>query len=155
MKEKFIEASLTNNPKANKNVLEFIADFVYFQNDADEIIMIQFRSGYCYHFANILKTTFDRGDVCWAAPFGHIVWRDEDDIVYDIEGVYMGEAELYIPVSFLKNAINDFKRIPGIEYNASIKEINNIVEEYLKCYPEYKINCHYIPLKEEDIKEEM
>lgn len=148
MKQKFIDANLFNNPKADKKVLEFIADFIYFQNGADEIILNQFRSGYCYHFANILKTTFERGDICWAAPFGHIVWRDDNfDNVYDIEGVYTGEAELFIPISFIENAVNDFKRIPGVIFNASTDQLNSFIDEYLKYYPEYKKDFHFIPIK--------
>lgn len=52
-----------------------------------ETIRNLFSSGYCYHFALILQHCFKRGDVCLAYPFGYMVWRDVNGVVYGIEGV--------------------------------------------------------------------
>lgn len=77
--------------------------FVKEVNDAiAESVEHHFRSGYCWHLAIILRETFGRGKVCWAAPFGHIVWVDEDDLAYDIEGLYTGEAFYFIPIEYLQ-----------------------------------------------------
>lgn len=42
---------------------------------------------------------FGRGEVCWAAPFGHFIWLD-NETPYDIEGVYYGESLYFIPESY-------------------------------------------------------
>lgn len=67
---------IEKHPAIDKNVLQFIADFACHtatNGDEYEILRSTFRNGYCYYFARILKTAFNRGEVCWAAPFGHFV----------------------------------------------------------------------------------
>jgi hypothetical protein len=36
----------------------------------------------------MLKTAFNRGEICWHRNHGHIVWLDVDDIAYDIGGPF-------------------------------------------------------------------
>lgn len=91
-----------NNPNVNKQVLRFIKNFTTHAAATEkeyEIIRQTFRTGYCWHFAHLLKTTFGRGEVCWAAPFGHFIWLD-NETPYDIEGVYYGESLYFIPESY-------------------------------------------------------
>ena len=117
------------------DVLEFIDDFLNYQSDelAYEVLHTQFRSGYCYHFAQILRYTFHRGTVCWAAPFGHIVWKDIDGNIYDIEGLYDGEAFYFIPLEYIGMAVRDFMRINSDDYNGTTKsELINIIKLYCK-----------------------
>ena len=112
-------------------VLEFISQFYNkFTGDEDSLRM-QFRAGYCWHFAHMLKATFDRGEVCWAAPFGHFVWCDTDGTPYDVEGLYCGEASCFVPESYMGNALLDFKHIPGKGFNASISDLESILNRYL------------------------
>ena len=84
----------------NEKIIEFIGNF-YKSNDKSheecEVIRKQFRNGYCYHFAVILRDLFPGGEMCIAAPFGHIVYVYEN-IPYDVEGVYDGEATDFIPI---------------------------------------------------------
>ena len=119
----------------NHEVTEFITDFLYHQHDekAVETLIKQFRAGYCYHFAFLLRDTFHRGVVCWAAPFGHIVWQDIDGKRYDIEGEYSGEAFYFIPVILLGEYVRDFLHIRTDQHPPAKKQtLINIIKEYCK-----------------------
>lgn len=97
-----------------------------------------FHAGYCWHFATILKNVFKRGEVCWAAPFGHFVWVDDNGVPYDVEGVNFGEQDYHIPESYLGDALKDFTHIPGEVYNISKEQIIAIIRKY-----EYDNNLPY------------
>lgn len=114
--------------KQNKeNVLTFI-DNIY---QGKEDIRRLFRCGYCFYFACILKEAFQRGEICWAAPFGHIVWKDIDDTAYDIEGEYCGEAFYFIPISYLGDLVEEFRHIPEKEYPIATREdLVSIITKY-------------------------
>ena len=76
--------------EANESVLGFIFDFVWCKAsniNEYELIRSLFMDGYCYYFAVILKTAFNRGEICWCAPYAHFIWLDTNGIPYDIEGV--------------------------------------------------------------------
>lgn len=131
-KIKFVYNNTSINGKANKQILWFIANFIYHQTsytDAPKHISQQFRSGYCLHFAIILKTLFETGEICWAAPYGHMVYL-HDGIPYDIEGINTSDCEYYIPISYLKKGIKDFIRIPGVYFNASEEYIQDIIKRF-------------------------
>lgn len=99
--KEFVSAFTTQYPKSDETVLTFIATFLTAAGtDQTEVIQKTFRAGYCYYFALMLHDAFPDGEICWAAPFGHIVYV-KDKIPYDIEGVYEGEAEMFIPVKRL------------------------------------------------------
>lgn len=118
----------------NENkVLAFIDEFLNKEGQENvETIRHLFRSGYCLHFAEMLKSTFQRGEVCWCAPFGHMVWMDEDGTPYDIEGINYSDCDYYIPINYIKEGLNDFRHIPGVEFNASQEYIDNAIEKYKK-----------------------
>lgn len=101
----FMDTNLKIEPKANTEILEFINHFVNFD---DQDVHNRFVNSYCYYFAKMLEIAFPAGTVCWAVPFGHLVYVF-DKIPYDITGVYDGEADEFIPEKYLGNAINDFK----------------------------------------------
>lgn len=129
----FVQDQLKCFPGSDEQVLYFIADFLYHQGtDSAETIRYQFHSGYCYYFAHMLKQAFQRGEVCIAAPFGHFVWKDKDDICYDVEGVSASEAEYFIPESFMGNMVKDFLHIRNIAHNTTQKEIEELIERYKK-----------------------
>lgn len=133
--ETFINDNLRFFQKANKDVLTFIAEFLGCHGtDTSNVehLRATFHAGYCYYFAVILKTAFQRGEICWAAPFGHMVWQDIDGMVYDIEGVYDGEAEYFIPYQMIGNGICDFMHVPGLEYNMSQEELDSIIKKYVE-----------------------
>lgn len=135
VKNGFINDQLKWNEKASAKVISFIADFRFVGLTVDsaldraEIIREQFRNGYCYYFAHILKVAFNNGEVCWAAPFGHFVWKYNNEI-YDIEGVYYGEAELFIPETFMGDSVKDFKHVRGEVFNATKHDIDRFIDEY-------------------------
>ena len=132
-KEEFINDQYKKDPKANPQVIYFIADILYHMgNDNTETIRTLFHSGYCLYFAEMLKTAFNRGEVCWAAPFGHFVWKDDNDVCYDIEGVTISEADYFIPVSFLGNALDDFRHVRGVSFNATQEDIDGFISKYKK-----------------------
>lgn len=111
-----------------EEVIKFIANVLYHQGPENtEIIRSLFRAGYCYYFAQMLKDAFDRGTVCLAYPFGHIVWEDDNGIAYDIEGVYK-EYERLIPISKMGRGIRDFKHVEGEESGLS----DTAIELWLK-----------------------
>ena len=114
------------------NVIEFISNFRNHNNtiESEENIRTLFRAGYCYYFAVMLKEAFNRGEICWCAPFGHICWVDDDGTPYDIEGVCYSDCDYYIPVSYIKEGLDDFKRVPGKAFNASQEYINNAIDRY-------------------------
>lgn len=76
------------------------------------------------------KAAFNRGEICWAAPFGHIVWVDENGIPYDISGVNESETDDYIPEYMMGNTILDFKHIAGKVHNTSDQEIAEMVLDW-------------------------
>lgn len=119
--------------KKTNEVIRFIDRFynnIGDDPDKQETLRYQFRNGYCYYFAVMLKTAFGRGEVCWCAPFGHFCWVDIDGLPYDCEGFYYGEADYLIPEQFLGEALNDFLHTDNA-FNASIEDINKIIENYL------------------------
>lgn len=126
-KEKFIDMAKLAYPKANDTILKFISDFV-FHSDSKSTINL-FSQGYCYHFAQILNVMFDGGEICWVAPYSHIIWL-KDNIPYDINGVYNGESTKFIPISFLGHCLEDFKHTPDIYHITSKTDIDNIIYLY-------------------------
>lgn len=138
----FIDNNLRFYPEANPAVLEFIANFLYHGvpevdlETSAESVRSTFRAGYCYYFAVMLQAAFGRGEICWAAPFGHMVWMDENKVPYDIEGVNESDCDYYIPISHIGDGINDFKHVPGMEFNATDEFIYEAIQKYLEDNPE-------------------
>lgn len=105
---------------SNKDVITFISDFLYKKTphvsdgDSSDVIYQLFGCKYCYYFACILKIAFNRGDVCWHKGHGHIVWRDDNGVAYDIGGVFedYGDGDL-IPVETIGTIVDDFKHLPA------------------------------------------
>ena len=95
-----------------------------------EVICKHYRDGYCYAFATILKGTFACGDIMWAAPYSHIVWR-YNDTAYDIEGKYVSDATL-IPIKYLGRHIDAFKHKSKYNNPITKKEIETIINNYKK-----------------------
>lgn len=118
-------------PKGSGQVIGFINDFLSYQEDAEaaHALQDQFRSGYCYHFALMLKGLFDRGQVVWLAPYEQIGWQDDDGVVYTVGGVYQDDGEP-IPVSWLGDAIKDFAHISGEHFGASSEYIQEVIRKY-------------------------
>lgn len=119
--------------KASEDVVSFISNFLNHTKDktAISILQQQFAAGYCYYFAVMLKSAFNRGEVCWCAPYGHLCWVDDDGVPYDIYGICISEADYFIPVSFLGDALDDFKHTDKV-FNATPQDIQDIIDRYLQ-----------------------
>lgn len=116
---------------ADETVARFIADVLLADGPrGSESIRTLFRAGYCYYFAHILRLAFDRGQVCWTAPYGHFVWVDDNGNPYDVEGLYVGEATHFVPEGYLGDAVNDFRHMPGLCHGTSDEEIKRMINEY-------------------------
>lgn len=116
-------------------VLNFINRFSTFFNlwecEKSEEFRKLFRMGYCWHFAKMLQTTFNRGTVCVAFPLGHFVWLDSDGTAYDIDGFDISEHYYYIPEEYLGDELINFKHIPGKRIPDATKEdLLKIAREY-------------------------
>ena len=132
-RDKWIEKQLQWNSDANEQVLQFIYNFAWHKASTEaeyEQIRCLFMDGYCYYFANMLKTAFNRGEICWCAPYGHFVWLDVNNIPYDIEGVSTSEAEYYIPECYVEAGLTDFMHVPGLTFNATKEYIDTIIKQY-------------------------
>lgn len=118
--------------KCADDVLSFIEQFLSHGNseETETVLKNQFNAGYCYHFAVILKAVFNRGEVCWCAPYSHMCWVDDDGTPYDIYGLCISEADHFIPVSYLGNCLNDFLHI-GKPHCTTEEEIQNMIRQYL------------------------
>lgn len=139
------DESVVDGKEPNVLVLAFIYNFINHQPnivESKDILINQFSAGYCYHFASILQTIFKRGQICWTAPYGHMVWQDIDGICYDITGVYHGDADLFIPVWYIGAGLIDFLAIPGQYYEPTKEKINGYIKNYLMHHPE-KITPKY------------
>lgn len=117
-KEEWLKSQLEVYPKARKDILEFIWDFItptsVKSNDGQEVLASQFAAGYCYYFALILKDAFG-GEMMWIKGRSHIIWHDiENDELYDSYGVYQldisadGSGEP-VPLSFLEGDLESFR----------------------------------------------
>ena len=116
----------------SKDVLNFIADIAFKPNCDAESTRLLFRTGYCYYFAVMLKDAFNRGKVCAAYPISHFVWVDDNGIPYDIEGIYEGSAEDYIPIEYFN--IEDYLGFKQLKDNDSVcsrERLDEIYRNYL------------------------
>lgn len=108
----------------NKDVMNFIIEFYNRcgeNTNADkESIRNQFMIGYCYYFAHILKSAFNRGTVCYVVGEPHIVWLDDDGIAYDADGVFNkypnSECDSLIPEDRITPYMKSFKHVPSDPY---------------------------------------
>ncbi len=124
----------------NKEVLNFIEQFLggqYASKHDRELLVDKFTAGYCYYFAHILQTAFERGIVCWAAPLNHFVWKDSlDGQAYDINGCFNPKergAMYLIPENFAEAVLSEYKHV-GQAPAVSKEQIIDVVKHYCKAY---------------------
>lgn len=129
--QNFVDAWQVYYPTADTQVLQFIYNFLMHSGEENsEAIRNQFRNGYCYYYAHMLQRAFNRGTVCIAAPLGHFVWMDENQVPYDVGGVNESDCDEYIPESFLGDMIRDFLHVPGVTHNTTAAEIQELIRRY-------------------------
>jgi hypothetical protein len=113
-KDDFITAWTSGRfTSTRKEVIVFIADILYHNGMNTDAIYNLFACGYCYYFAVMLKDAFKRGEVCWHKGFSHIVWLDDNNVAYDIGGVFddYDDGDL-VPASELGDELTSFKKTP-------------------------------------------
>ena len=114
---------------ADADVLQFIADFGFCYPDRDDVLHNLFASGYCLYFAHMLKTAFGRGRIVIAAPYEHIVWEDENETAYGIDGICY-EYDVLIPIEELGDGIEDFMHVPGRNGFCTPEQIKEIMRRH-------------------------
>lgn len=125
------ECTLGGDPK----VIEFISDVLFHgvlrvtTNDSVETIRSLFEAGYCYYFAKMLEDAFPGGTVCLCYPFGHIVYVYEG-VAYDIGGVTDAEYESFIPLTWMRDGVNDFRHVPGIKCSLTADNLEDLAQKY-------------------------
>lgn len=137
--------------KSREEVVDFINSFLNHSTNNDEereALRHTFRAGYCYYFATMLQAAFNRGTICWAAPYSHVVWVDDNGCPYDIEGIYSSEANLYIPVSFLGDFQGIFLHVNEDGPFPSWDDIVRIIRNYEDSCKKPHIDLDYFKPKE-------
>lgn len=126
-------------------VIRFINQFktLFKELTTEETAAIEkvFRNGYCYYFAIMLKDAFNRGEVCMTYDHEHVIWIDDDNVAYDINGMFGWYPDtankdnywngLLIPVEKIPNYIESFKHIPdkpGTD-RAGMEEFDNVKKD--------------------------
>lgn len=103
------------------------------RNKIVEYTVHKYTNGYCYFFAKILQAAFQRGDVVILAPHSHLVWRDVDGKLYDINGEVSErdyeEFECQIEEEHLGDALKDFLCRENYYNNTSKEEIDILIKE--------------------------
>lgn len=135
-KQEWLQKVIGLRPKADTQVLQFIADMKFrCGNENASIIEKLFSAGYCWYFAHILKLAFERGQVCYAYYENHFVWLDGisevDDVAYDIHGVNKCWGHL-IPEELLGNGIWDFKHVANMQSGMEDQEIISLLIELIE-----------------------
>lgn len=102
----------------------------------DEVVNLtvnKYTNGYCYYFAKILQAAFRRGDVVILAPYSHLVWRDVDGKLYDINGEVnerdYEEFECQIEEEYLGDHLRNFLHRDGYTCNTTKEDIKQLIKE--------------------------
>ncbi len=136
---------------SNKDVITFIANFLYADEKNSEVVYNLFANGYCYYFATMLKAAFNRGTICWHRNHSHIIWLDDDNIAYDIGGVFYDyeDGDLLPVKKSLGAMIVDFKHT-GEKWSCHSKQFHDWVEHY-KMTDIYAVSDIYCNMPKEEI----
>jgi hypothetical protein len=137
----------------HNRILEFIDNFftAFMQHASacgsynafpSEPLRMLYRTEYCWHFAHMLKTAFDRGTVCWTAPYSHVIWMDADGTAYDCEGICKNDSFYLIPEEYIPaNMLQYFKHMPDRYVKEATREqLIKIVKTYCE-----ETGCEYRP----------
>lgn len=104
--------------------------------ERDKVINLtvnKYTNGYCYYFAKILQAAFQRGDVVILAPHSHLVWRDVDGKLYDINGEVnerdYEEFECQIEEEYLGDHLKNFLWREGYTCDTTKEDIEQLIKE--------------------------
>lgn len=152
-KESFVKHFTSDEYKDyDTQVVTFIANIIYDKRN-DECSLTQFfSSGYCYYFATMLKTAFNRGKLCLTEPIAHIVWVDDNGLAYDVNGPYLPsnhDCECLTDVDFLEDTIFDFMHVQGKEYHAP-SDLHDWAE-FMHMSDVYAVTRIYLDMPKEEV----
>lgn len=124
--------------EVEKFILKFRGDTEDHISDdkRDEVVNFtvnKYTNRYCYYFAKILQGAFQRGDVVILAPYSHLVWRDVDGKLYDINGEVSErdyeEFECQIEEEYLGDHLRNFLHRDGYTFNTTKEDIKQLIQE--------------------------
>ena len=119
--------------KVEKFIDEFLGG-TFADKRNKEYLITKFTNGYCYYFACMLQCAFKRGEVCWAAPNNHFVWKDIDGTAYDINYKYdikKNKTFYLIPEWYLGKFLKQFLHTEKLESTPK-NEIIDVIKDYCK-----------------------
>ena len=87
-----------NDKKQQTEVTGFIQRF---HNQCTSRVVDQFANNLSWHFATILKNTFNRGEVLYNPTTDQFVWRDTDDTEYTIDKSQYMSDDCVVPAEYL------------------------------------------------------
>lgn len=67
---------------------EKILSEIYNLTEGSDAIIEYYTNGHCYDFAKLLKSKFPQLTIIWHRFYGHLLVKDENDILYDANGFY-------------------------------------------------------------------
>lgn len=99
-----------------QDVISFLSEMLYYNTESSTDIILLFRCGYCYHLAVILRDLFG-GSIVVDKEAGHMYWKDENNLLYDIHGVSeISDKIRYIPLEeFKRDYPEEFKNYLHID----------------------------------------
>lgn len=116
-------------------VINFIETFLggqYATVHDRQLLQQKFEKGYCYYFAKMLETAFNRGKVCWVAPLYHFVWQDVDGQCYDVNGLFNAKQQhvyYFVPETFAQPILSEYKHVCSTS-GASKQQMVKIIKQY-------------------------
>lgn len=104
-----------NNFKDQRSILLHLTKYILFANIPETLKTSQIlnfinfsnigyiKHEYSYQFASALKSSFDRGEICWVYPLNLMAWVDIDGNAYINNGLIHNEKHelLFVPESYL------------------------------------------------------
>lgn len=124
----------SSNYPINKGILSAIYDITV----GNGAIAEYYTNGHCYDFAKLLKPKFPQLTIVWHRFYGHLLVKDENDVLYDANGFYavaIDKSE-FPAATILDWMIKDFSH-----ENATINDLTANQFELYKWYcnhPVYK-----------------
>jgi len=138
----------SDNPKASREILDFINGFVGPNAQRKKILSEVFTQGYCYYFALILKDAFGEM-IAYIQRDGlhHIVWLDTREngsgLAYDIDGV-VEEYEFLVPAIDLLSDLESFRH-RGHDHDVYFEMEKYCVDHYITSQELYEQVYKIIP----------
>lgn len=111
---------------------------------------------YSYQFATLLKSSFNRGEICWAYPRDWMVWVDVDGCAYNHNGIIYNDKHelLFVPESYFTVIdLQNFKHVDAITEQFRIDDAEFHYTDVVYDYCKDIINKTGIRLKLDEEKE--